>query len=286
MASPLQGNYEALTAAAKVDLKGAAVTKALLEVVLRGLDFLSGNATPEPLTSKVPDKEYFDFHLGASSSRPINKALFDFDTPKEVFDSIFAGKAGEVEHGLLSRALYTAAMAYCATTDLTKSGDQKTPGTYFECFIGHLVAQRYGVNPDKQTQVPSLEIINSLPTDYVFDLGTERRRIHLPIKTSTRERVVQVWAHQRVLDGIHGRNRFRGLLACLAETNKQTRERAVVEVCLPGQWAVYQMHIAELHRVYYLDIPAKYVPLKDTFPHIYVTTFADFFAEADQLVAT
>lgn len=283
MPAILEGKYAALMAAA-ADLKSDAVAAALYNVIVAGVEYLNKQCIRETLNSKVPAKEYFDFQADGKASRPINKALFDGEISEATWRALLFGEAANLDRDVLSRALYTGAMAYCATTDLTKSRDQKTPGTFFECYIGHFVAQRYGVNPEKQTSVPSLELINSLPTDYVFNLGTGKRRIHLPIKTSTRERVVQVWAHQRVLDGLHGRNRFRGLLACLAETNKQTSERGVVEVCLPGQWAVYQMHIAELHRVYYLDIPQKYVPLKEVYPFIHVTEFADFFQEADELI--
>jgi hypothetical protein len=49
-------------------------------------------------------------------------------------------------------------------------------------------------------------------------LGDGKNRIHLPVKTSTRERVIQAWAHQRVLDGVYGVGRFKGVLVALAET--------------------------------------------------------------------
>jgi hypothetical protein len=106
-----------------------------------------------------------------------------------------------------------------------------------------------------------------IPTDFVFDLGSGKNRVHLPIKLSTRERVVQVWAHQRALDGMHGTARFKGILVVMSETNKQ-KDISATEVCLPNQWMAYQMYIAQLFRIYYLDLPEKYVALKDAYPFI------------------
>lgn len=140
------------------------------------------------------------------------------------------------------------------------------------------------MNPDKKIQVINLDKKTTLPTDFVFNLGTEKSRIHLPIKTSTRERVIQVWAHQRVIDGVYGVNKFRGILVCINETNKQSKDNSVIEVCLPGQWAIYQMYIARMYRVYYLDIPEKYALMSKSYPFIQVKEFADFFKEADDLV--
>jgi hypothetical protein len=45
------------------------------------------------------------------------------------------------------------------------------------------------------------------------------------------------------------------------------------------------LHIAQLKRVYYLDVPATYVKLNDVFPPITVKSFGHFFFEADTLSA-
>ena len=123
----------------------------------------------------------------------------------------------------------------------------------------------------------------TLPTDFVFNLGDERPKFHLPIKTSTRERVIQVWAHQRVLDGVYGTGRFLGTPVILAETKVETKKRDVVEICLPDQWRIYQMHIAQLKRIYYLDVPAVYERLNHVFPPLHVVPFGDFFHEVGEL---
>ena len=141
------------------------------------------------------------------------------------------------------------------------------------------------MNPTTRIQVLNLDMDTSLPTDFIFNLGKDRPKFHLPIKTSTRERVIQVWAHQRVLDGVFGTGRFLGTPVILAETKTDSVKREVIEICLPDQWRIYQMHIAQLKRIYYLDVPATYVKLNDVFPPITVKSFGHFFFEADSLSA-
>ena len=94
--------------------------------------------------------------------------------------------------------------------------------------------------------------------------------------------MVQVWAHQRVLDGMHGVARFKGVLVAMAETNKQ-KDISVVEVCLPNQWMAYQMYIAQMFRVYYFDVPQVYLRLKEKYPFIQVKPFGEFYSEIDKI---
>lgn len=238
--------------------------------------------------SRIPGKEYFSFEYSDGSktrrSRGINNALFLDDTP-----TVLATLAGLLD-GVkpddaldLHSALYTAAIALPAVTDITKDNDKKSPGTYFECMVGHLVASEYRVTPGRSVTAPTLDLQINVPTDFVFDLGPGRSRIHLPVKASTRERVIQVWAHQRLLDGMHGVNRFRGLLVVLTETNRKTEDNSISEVCLPGQWTAYQMYIAQLTRVYYFDLPDPYRALRFQYPFLEVKPFADFFYESAEI---
>lgn len=124
----------------------------------------------------------------------------------------------------------------------------------------------------------------TLPTDFIFDLVIDQLKFHVPVKLSTRERVIQVWAHERVLDGIYGTGRFLGTLLCLCETKTDKVKGEVVEICLPFQWQLYQMFISQLTRIYYLDVPNAYACLNFKFPKIKVCPFGDFFLEADSLL--
>ena len=170
---------------------------------------------------------------------------------------------------------------------MLKSGDQKTPGTFFEYFVGFLFTSRIGLEPKNY-----IDILNddnsgvTLKTDYIFNLGAKKQKFHLPIKTSTRERSIMLWAHQRLLDGVYGIEKYMGTPVLLTETKIDKRKREVTEICLPAQWRVYQSYIARMKRIYYFDPPEKYLSLNNEFPPIIVKPFSDFFEECETLLPT
>jgi hypothetical protein len=220
---------------------------------------------------------------GTVQSRPINRNLYEVDDFINKLNILFTGDPTSLGRTELQKVLYTAAISFCVFNDLHKRNDQKTPGTFFEIFSSHFFAKTYDFNPAREIQVLNLDAEGTLPTDYIFRLGGNRSSIHLPVKTSTRERVIQVWAHQRVLDGIYGVDRFKGVLVCMAETNAQPNFRCT-EVCLSKQWQIYQSFIARLHRIYYLDLPGRYAELVNGNPSINVKEFSEFFYESADLV--
>jgi len=277
--------YEALKKRAEGaarDLKGQETGDKLRNLYVGCRGFLQTLEIRE-LTSLIPRKSYFVFADGDRTSRPVNASLYSDSLSSETVQAVLNCAVSAMAPSTITAAIYTIAMSYCCANDILKRGDQKTPGTFFELLIGHLVSSALGVNPTTQITAPTLDLNITLPTDFVFDLGADKSRVHLPIKTSTRERVVQVWAHQRVLDGMHGVARFKGVLVVMAETNKQEKAETVTEVCLPNQWTAYQMYIAQMFRVYYLDLPEPYSRLKDRYPFIQVKQFGDFFFEIDKI---
>ncbi len=282
----LGGKYQDVKAIAKRDLKSAEVSAKLAEITRDAFSFITTKCRKRSLVSMVPDKAYSSFGRGTKLSRPVNDSLFILDRRViEKYLNLFeSGQLGRIPPDEINRLIYTMAMVFCAATDVQKIGDKKTPGTYFEYLVGHVFARELGVNPDKEIEVnPTTHA--TLPTDFVFDLGPERAKLHLPVKTSTRERVIQVWAHQKIIDGVYGAGRFKGILVILTETKLNLESREVVEICLPDQWRAYQMYIARLERVYYLDVPAKYAALAGGYPNIDVKMLGDFFAEKDRLIA-
>lgn len=276
--------YEQLKAQGKADLGSEAVLQIIKRIYERCSEYLQDKARRH-LTSKVPNKEYFSFQKDGRFSRAINSRCFEHDHLKveSFWNAVGDGRLDSLQPSEITRFCYTTAISFCVVIDLERQRDQKTPGTFFEYFIGHLFARRIHVNPRKETEILNLEGGSSLPTDYVFDLGPGKAKYHVPVKTSTRERVIQVWAHQRVLDGVYGLGRFIGILVCLAETKLDKRRQEVVEICLPDQWRAYQSFIAQMKRVYYLDPPAKYLQLNATFPRIPVKPLGEFFFEIDHL---
>jgi hypothetical protein len=94
-----------------------------------------------------------------------------------------------------------------------------------------------------------------------------------------------VWAHQRVLDGVYGVGRFRGILVVGTETKADTDSLKVTEICLPDQWKAYQLFISKLRRIYYLDVPVRYAALPSVFPYIQVKPLSAFFRERDEVIS-
>jgi hypothetical protein len=269
------------------DLKGIKNREALISCAIHCIDWLE-EKDREDLISMVSNKTYFAFKANNKTSRAVNNSLY---LSKKTLNSglnkfckaLATQEYASIDSAEITKVLYTVSIAFCACIDLLKEGDQKTPGTFFEYLIGHVYSSRIETNPTKRLDVLNLDLKSSLPTDFVFNLGVDRPKFHLPIKTSTRERVIQVWAHQRVLDGVYGTGRFLGTPVILTETKTDKKKREVVEICLPDQWRIYQMHIAQLKRIYYLDVPDAYRKLNEIFPPINVRPFGDFFFEVNNL---
>jgi hypothetical protein len=277
---PIAAAYKALKAAAKANMRSAATRAAMRDAVAVSLVFTADTAMA-PLVSKVPGKVYAMITHEGRTSRPINVGLYRSDLSADALMTTIFSPAEGADPNLLDQCLYTAAMSFPLACDLLGAGNQKSPATFFEIFIAHLAATKFGVNPQTFIDVPTLGEPLRIPTDFIFTLAPNRR-VHMPVKISTRERVVQVWAHQRMLDGMLGAGLFKGVLVCLTETNKQ-KEESVVEVCLPNQWAAYQMYIATMSRIYYLDPPVRYLGLRDVYPHIQVWPLSKFLLEAGDM---
>lgn len=280
--------YRQIQKAQATDLKALGVGELLGELYAECIA-VTGGYRRVPLATAIPGKTYFAFENRTGKiSRAVNSDLYkpDLEAWDRFFTALRAQELSDLTDSSITQVVYSAAISFCAVIDLTRQGDQKTPGTYFEYLIGHLFASRLGVNPSTRLPILNLDMSGNLPTDYIFDLGANRPKYHLPIKTSTRERVIQVWAHQRVLDGVYGTGRFLGTPVVMAETKNAQRTRTVTEICLPLQWRLYQMHISQLKRVYYLDIPAAYAALTNEFPPIHVRPFGLFFLEAEELAKT
>lgn len=251
-----------------------------------------------PITSRATavGKNYivFSVQVGNSTkySRPVNIDLYNAGcgiyqngkTLIEVFwDNVRSHSIANQSAEDITAALYTICMNYCCCADLV-NGVKSNSGDYFEKLVGHLYSMHLLVSPTNQMNAVELDGESiSLPTDFIFDLGAGKPKFHVPAKTSTRERVVEVWAQQRVLDGAFGVGRFLCLLTCIGETNFYSKDMSVALTCVPNQWINYQLFISQIKRAYYLDVPGKYEELNHRFPKINVKTFGEFFHESDEL---
>jgi hypothetical protein len=282
----LSRDYLSLKRIVTGDAASEEVSRLIVQITKTSQEFLSA-CTKTPLVSRVPNKEYFSFSRRAGQhklSRAVNAALYD---PASVhIEAVLNGTIQDLPDISRSRLLYTVAVSYCCASDLLKTGDQKSPATFFECLNGHLLARAFQTNPRREVEVLQLEgeeEAGTLPTDFIFDLGRSKPKFHVPVKISTRERIIQVFAHQRVLDGVHGFGTFKGMLVCLTETKLDHTTREVVEICVPKQWNLYQRFIAPMHRFYYYDLPEKYAALALGDPSMNVVPFGKFFIEVREL---
>lgn len=278
--------YRQLQILAAADLKSQATSDQILRLALVALDFLNSECIRVELISCVANKEYFAYARKDTPklfSRPLNDALFEADS-KKITEWWTAWRKGEeMDVNALAKVTYTVAVAYCAAIDLFDRNNKKAPASYFEYYIGHLYAVEIGINPTTKVRIPVQGKDVKLTMDLLF-FPPDYSKVHVPVKMSTRERVVQAWAHQHILDAAYGESQFRGLLTIFAETKLDLQTREVVEICVPDQWLAYQVHLAKMDRIYYFDVPKRYADLADKFPIITLRQFSQFFVEKEEVL--
>lgn len=266
-ANPLQRGYDELSTASKADLKGSITSQKLISLIKTSLDFLESDCIKVKLISMVAGKEYYSFARKTTTSafsRPVNGSLFVSDSKWMETNWRLWPPSPEA----LGKMFYTMATAYSVASDLFDRNNKKTPATFFEVFVGHCVAKRIGVNPTKAASFNIAGRKVSMTMDFIFDVGQGKPRIHLPVKLSTRERVVQAWSHQRMLDAAYGVGAYRALLVVHSETKLDSVKREVVEICVPDQWLAYQSLLAKMDCIYFFDMPGRYLTLTKAFPNL------------------
>lgn len=156
----------------------------------------------------------------------------------------------------INKVIYTTIISFCACYDIWKNKSRKTPGTHFEVILGSILSQflpeftrsKFIILPDQKEKVS---------TDIVFDNGSVG--LVIPAKITTRERIVQPYAHQRILDSVFGANRYKSILLCVSETQRDDTDMAVNDICVPGSIKLFQAHLSSLAGLYYIDPPSRYM---------------------------
>jgi hypothetical protein len=283
----LNALYHSAKAAAKADISSDATGRYVHDLALRALRFLRKDCDLVRLKSLVPGKEYFGFVRKDAPrlvSRPANAALFNLD-PASVSAQWEAWWNGTLDHSDLARMSYTIALAPCLAMELFDRQNKKQPATYFECLIGHIFAKSVGTRPYTKATFEIQGRSVRMTMDFLFHMGRGARHIHLPVKMSTRERVVQAWAHQRLLDAAYGVNTYRGIMILFSETKLDSRKLEVVEICVPDQWLAYQVLLSKMDRIYYFDVPNVYEELTKRYPSILpIKNFGEFFIEKTEVL--
>lgn len=282
--SILRTEYDEAKQLCSADSKSLEAGEAILRLAIVSLKFLVKKCQPIDLVSRVPGKQYFSFKKTNVVARPANRGLFlpDPNAVARLWKKWLAETIGPTDFAKLT---YTIALAPCLAMELFDRQNKKGPATYFECYIGHLFAKAVGVNPTKRARLPVHGRNVLMTMDFLFDMGKTHRKVHLPVKMSTRERVVQAWAHQRLLDAAYGDGAYRGIMVLFSETKLDSRSLEVVEICVPDQWLAYQGLLAHMDRIYYFDVPVRYQALTEQFPDVIaIKQFGEFFNEREAVL--
>ena len=284
----LHSSYSLVKAKSADDAGGAEAEAAILALVEMSVTFLVAECNRVPLISLVAGKTYAGYARKdepASSTRPVRDSLFapDVAALRRHWNQ---WRAGRLSASNAESMLYTAALAPCLAMELYDRANKKGPATYFECFVGHVVARTLGLKAHKKASLPFRDINLRLTMDLLFQPTATTSGLHVAVKMSTRERVVQAWAHQRLLDSAFGPSVYRGIMILFGETKLDVRKGEVVEICVPDQWLAYQTLLAPMARIYYFDPPTRYVSLAEKYPDIVtLAPFATFLGERGELIA-
>lgn len=194
-------------------------------------------------------------------SRPVATELFIWDHEEfeyfwDLFISSIDGSSFTSSLGVrdIDRVLYTAIMSFAICFDIWKNQSRKTPGTHFEVLLGSILSLfLQGYARRKHIILPDNV---QLSTDICF--SSDDKTLVFPAKTTTRERIVQPYAHQRILDSLSP-GTYKSILLCVSETQRDNKNNRVNDICVPGTIKLYQAHLAHMSGIYYLDPPIRYL---------------------------
>lgn len=211
--------------------------------------------------SGPPPMLYWVADDNGALSRPYRPDLFiadhlEFEAEAIRFISELQNGGGDPQR--FDRVVYTTITAFCLCFDVWKSKSRKTPGTFFEVLIGSAARLRFkNLVLTKHIPIrdlPVAELVDamleldctdeedeavealrgdSVSTDLVLTNPQTGKGAVVPLKITTRERIVQPFAHQRILDSAYP-GKFASFLACISEVQRDDKTETVKQVCVPG----------------------------------------------------
>lgn len=263
----LHEGYEAVREACLQSYTSEKTRVVIKQLCMYAVEFLSEHAELVPLNSRVAGKQYISYRTDGAVARPANAALFVKDL--EEFKTLWVSwDEGVIAPPDLLKLLYTAALAPCLGMELFDKQNKKGPATFFECLVGNLIATNVKREPSKKAPLKIGNSLVRMTMDFLFSPEDGQPGIHVPVKMSTRERVVQAWAHHRILDSAYGAGNYKGLMILFSETKLDSRNLEVVEICVPDQWLAYQTHLGTMDNIYYFDMPDRYLQMAAKFPDL------------------
>lgn len=236
----------------------------LVSLTKQALDILSFDEI-STVNYRHSVKSYYVYNLGENITRPVRN---DFFIPsKTSFEYAFRDMIGSIstenhKYGMqpteINKIVYTIVMSFACCYDLFSPKSRKTPGTQFEVVMGILLSKILtGFVRDKQINIPDAE--EKITTDIVFDNANQAMGFAIPVKITTRERIVQPFAHQRIMDNVFGVGRYKSLFIGMSETKRDHDNLKVDDICVPGTIKLFSEHMASLAGMYYLDPPSRYL---------------------------
>lgn len=267
----IKRHYDALKARYDTGAQPLDAVRDLSVVCLKKLD-------DEAIRNELAGGVHSTMMLGDQHSRPLRWELFEPEHSQFCTDwnQLVAAidppnRRIKLDVTTTNRALYTALMSFCACYDLWKRSSRKTPGTFFEVIAGSLLSKLLpAYSRAKHVIIPNET--ENVSTDLVFTKAGTHGLV-LPVKITTRERIVQPFAHQRILNSVFGENAYKSVLISCSELQLDGTT-GVKEVCVPGTIRLFQKHLAKLSGLYYLDPPNRYLKA-DVQKHIPVRSLGE-----------
>ena len=239
----------------------------------------------------TPPVEYSVFEADESLSRPVRADLYlqdleDFGVKQKAL--LAALKNGDLQWTENDRiganqVVYTSIMAFACCFDIWKRSSRKTPGTFFEVYMAAILQEGFpdaefskhislpgadprtpiaekadGSGPPDESLGDTVDEATKVSTDVVIGISGHVGGIVIPLKITTRERIVQPFAHQRILDAAFGTGVYRSMIVCISETQLDGEKVGVNQVCVPGTISLFQKYLAPIYGLYYCDLPQRY----------------------------
>lgn len=212
-----------------------------------------------------------DYSVASSSnmlSRPVRPDLFISDRKtalaawNEMINSLHFQQDFSSEFlRHIDRTLYTCIMSFSLCYDIWKPKSRKTPGTYFEVVAGTLfrnflpfceLSKFIRVDPDEDDLDGGI-----VSTDLVISSPRTGKSAVIPLKITTRERIVQPFAHQTILNSKFP-DRYASFITCISEVQRDDSSKTVKQICVPGTIKLFQNHLGKIAGLYYCDVPQRY----------------------------
>ncbi len=261
-----------------------------------------------------PNIAYYVAQSQNKFSRPFRKDFFienktDFMSSHENFIERLKEKdmTDEEDINLANKIIYTSIMSFAACYDIWRNSARKTPGTFFEILMAGLfkihirdailskhinLNKIVGTSDNKKEDDFELgsedenteEEKSSVSTDLVLTRPNMDISAVVPLKITTRERIVQPFAHQRILDSAYP-GKYRSFLACISEVQMDKKSNSVKQVCVPGTIKLFQKYLGNMAGIYYCDVPQRYAS-EDLTKHIPVKDIGIIFYDIKRFLST